>query len=405
MVIVGQFSVTTTEETVVIRRLIILGLLLLSVVMLTIYSPQINLKSRYFDQLDASVLSWLEQVPPVKIEVFAPRDSQVGAWVANFLTPLDGYWSELEVNYIDPALHPEMVRDFGINARGEMVVHHQDKHIMLSELSYETLFNGLTRLLNKTDRWTVILNGFGSQSLSDSKADGLGLWLQTIQNLKYPVVVLDWREDLQLPSDVGAIILPAPRQTLPNSTIVWLQKQLQKGVSLWWLTNPESAQMQPSLSLMFDVLPTDGETINRLTVSDYPEHIITKNFQYVTDWAGVMTFDTTTDTVLTTKDETIFAAAQNIEDSRLLVVGDSDFMNNSWLSNGGNRALSLRMLDWVLHQDERFNIADVSGAQSGLYFTSTQVIVLSVVLLLALPLFWLLGAFVLWIKKRQHKKN
>lgn len=388
-----------------IRRLTILGMLLASVAMLSIYSPQINLKSRYFDQLDASVLNWLEQVPPLKIEVFAKRDSQVGAWVANFLTPLNGYWSSLKINYIDPALHPELVRDYGINARGEMVIHHQDKHIVLSELSYEALFNGLTRLLNKVDRWTVILNGFDSQSLSVSKADGLGLWLQTIQHLNYPVVTLDWREGLQLPKDVGAIILPAPRQTLSGSAIAWLQLQIQKGVSIWWLTNPESAQIQPSLSLLFDVLPTEAQAINRLTLSDYPEHAITRQFDYTTDWAGVMTFESAADIVLTADNKAFFAAAQDIESSRLLVVGDSDFINNSWLSSGGNRALSLRMLDWLLHQDKRFNIADISGAQSGLYFTGTQVIVLSAVLLLVLPLIWLLGAFALWLKKRKHNKQ
>jgi len=386
----------------VIRRLILLGMLLVSVVILSIFAPQINLKSRYFNRLDDSVLTWLEQVPPLKIDVFASRDSQVGAWVANFLKPLGGYLLALEVNYIDPASHPDLVRDYGINARGEMVIHHQNQHIVLSELSYETLFNGLTRLLNKTDRWTVILNGFESQSLSDSKADGLGLWLQTIQQLNYPVVTLDWHDSLQLPTDVGVLILPAPRQMLSDSVMAWLQLQLQKGVSLWWLTNPESAEIQPSLSLLFDVLPDNKQTINRLTLDDYPQHAITRQFQYVTNWAGVMIFSTAADVVLTTPENSVFAATQDFEGSRLLVVGDSDFINNSWLANGGNRALSLRMLDWLLHQDQRFNIADVSGAQSGLYFSAAQVIVFSIVLLIILPLLWLLGAFLLWLKKRKN---
>lgn len=388
-----------------IQSIFIAGLLLAGVVAGALYGPQINLKSAYFDDLDnTDVKHWLQRIPPLEIEVMAGEDSRAGHYVANFLAPLHDYWSQLTIRYTDPAKHPEKVRTYGIKARGEMVIHHQDNYFVLSTLSYETLFNGLQRLLNPPTGWLVMLDGFDSQNMRDDSPDGLGLWLDMIQRLNYSVAALKWRPDMRLPSDVKVIILANPSETLSDQALQWLQQQLKQGINLWWLSNPESMPQQRQLSVLFDVLPAEQKQTEIPTLVQYPQHVITRQFTYPTTWRGVVPFVSAGDVVLQS-DNQVFAASQVVGESRLLVVGDSDFINNSLLNSGGNQALSLRMLDWLMHHDQRINIPDLSAQQTGLFLTPQQVILISVVLLIAWPLVWLIGAIFMWFKNSRTQRQ
>jgi hypothetical protein len=379
--------------------------LMIGVIVSALYGPQINLKSSYFDDLDdTDVAQWLQQVPPLEIEVMANVDGRAAGYVANFLDPLSDYWSDLTIRYSDPVKFPDKVRDYGIKARGEMVIHYQDNYFVLSSLSYETLFNGLQRLLNPRDGWLVVLDAFDSQSLQSDNPAGLGLWLDTIQQLNYSVAALKWQPDMNLPSDVKVILLANPRQTLSDQALQWIQQQIDRGISLWWLTNPESVTQQAQLSLLFDVVPSDNYLMEIPALNQYPNHAITHQFNYPTSWAGVVPLVAAGHTVLQ-QDNQVFAVSQSVQDARLLVVGDSDFINNSLLNSGGNQALSLRMLDWLMHHDNRINLPDINAQQFGLFLTSQQVIIMSAVLLIGWPVLWLIGALLTWFKNSRSMRQ
>lgn len=389
----------------VMTRILLAVSLLVLVLVGALYGPQINLKSAYFDHLDnTDVQHWLQQVPPLEIEVMAAVDGPAAGYVANFLAPLNDYWSSLTIRYTDPTKYPDKVREYGIKARGEMVIHHQDNYFVLSSLSYETLFNGLQRLLNPPDGWVVMLDGFGSQSLSPDSTDGLGLWLSMIKQLNYSVAALRWQSDMTLPSEVKLIVLANPTQPISDEAFQWLQQQLNRGVNLWWLSNPESMAQQAQLSLLFDALPTDHAIREIPALNQYPKHTITQQFDYPTTWRGVVPFVSSGETVLMADDDQVFAASQNMNHSRLLVIGDSDFINNSLLRSGGNQALSLRMLDWLMHHDNRINMPDLSAQQTGLFLTAQQVVIISVVLLIAIPGLWLLGALMVIFNNSRRRQ-
>ena len=48
-------------------------------------------------------------------------------------------------------------------------------------------------------------------------------------------------------------------------------------------------------------------------------------------------------------------------EQRVIVVGDGDFLSNSFLANGGNQALGLRIVNWVLGEDA---LADLTPPQA-----------------------------------------
>ncbi len=382
----------------------LLGLLFMAAVVLSaLLLPPIKLTSGYFDQIkDQDLSSWLHEIPALQIEVMAAHDSTAGRYVENFLEPLVPYWSDLTVDYVDPTRHPEKVRSFGIQARGEMVIHHQDRYFVLSSLSYETLFNGLQSLLNPRSGWVLVLDDFGSQSLG-LKTAGLGRWITMLQRLNYQVTTMTWRPDLSLPDDVKAIVLANPQQVLSEPAFQWLQQQLQAGVGLWWLSNPGSMASQARLSLLFDAWPAQNSDDDSGQINYHANHPITHNFSYPTIWQGLATFETDGQAVLSTESGAVFAATHESQFGRLLLVGDSDFINNELLQSGGNQALSLRMLDWVMGYDNRINVPDLSAENRGLFLTEGHIILMSLILLLLLPGLGLLTAAGLWISNRRRK--
>jgi len=48
-------------------------------------------------------------------------------------------------------------------------------------------------------------------------------------------------------------------------------------------------------------------------------------------------------------------------EQRVVVIGDGDFLSNSFLGNGGNRELGQRVFDWLAGDDDQINVPDKSA--------------------------------------------
>src|SRR4029078_8096214 len=73
-------------------------------------------------------------------------------------------------------------------------------------------------------------------------------------------------------------------------------------------------------------------------------------------------------------------------DQRVVVIGDGDFLSNSFLGNGGNAEFGQRVFDWLLGDDDQISVPDRTAPDRALALTQAQLGVLSVVFLVALPL-------------------
>jgi ABC-type uncharacterized transport system involved in gliding motility auxiliary subunit len=85
-----------------------------------------------------------------------------------------------------------------------------------------------------------------------------------------------------------------------------------------------------------------------------------------------------------------------------VVIGDGDFLSNTFLGNGGNRALGERVFDWLLGDDALVSLPPRGAPDRVLEISQTELNVLSLGFLVALPMVLLLiGGVLVWRRRRR----
>jgi len=88
-----------------------------------------------------------------------------------------------------------------------------------------------------------------------------------------------------------------------------------------------------------------------------------------------------------------------VDPSRMVVFGDSDFVSNSGLA-GANIDFFLAAVDWMLEREQMISIAPKAFDESHLVLTRSQIMLLGVFLVVALPLLVALTGLGVWLFRR-----
>lgn len=87
---------------------------------------------------------------------------------------------------------------------------------------------------------------------------------------------------------------------------------------------------------------------------------------------------------------------------RVVVTGDGDFLSNSFLGNGANLDLGVRMVNWLVGDDEFIEIAPKAAPDTSLELGRYASGTIAVAFLFVLPLgLMLTGAFIWWRRRRK----
>ena len=392
-------------------KLLIILLWLSGVFLSAKYIESWRINNQYSELLTPLALDVLKKQTELEIEVFALPDSAAATLVENFLKPLIKELKAVEVSYIDNKKNIELVQQYNIKKQGEMIVRNGDQSFQLSSLSYETFFNGLKRLSQPQNRWIVFLENLSSHSFHKQngliQSNSYNSWLNQLMAANYQAVVLPWQAKMKLPNHAKLIILAAPSVALTTDQIQWLENQIVQGRSVLWLTYPKFVTQQPALSLMFDMLHTGAYYQDQLVLKEYPEHLINQSFDRPLDLFEVMPFETDNQPLWVNEQGQVLAATQEIKglgvaglSSRLMVIGDSDFLTDQYLISGGNLEMSYRLVDWLLQNDDRIDLPSIGFDNKQLHFNASEILWFAGIMLVLIPLLLLVMAVYLWRKTK-----
>jgi hypothetical protein len=89
-------------------------------------------------------------------------------------------------------------------------------------------------------------------------------------------------------------------------------------------------------------------------------------------------------------------------EQRAIVIGDGDFLSNTYLGNGGNLGLGLNMVHWLSHDDALIDIQVHGAPDTTLELGRTAQAVIGIGLLFGLPILLLVSGLLVWLRRRRR---
>jgi ABC-type uncharacterized transport system involved in gliding motility auxiliary subunit len=92
----------------------------------------------------------------------------------------------------------------------------------------------------------------------------------------------------------------------------------------------------------------------------------------------------------------------SVPEQRIVVIGDGDFLSNTYLGNPGNLDLGLNIVRWLSHDDATIEIRVKSAPDTSLVLGRVAQGVIAIGFLIGIPLLLLLLGIGIWLRRRQR---
>jgi ABC-type uncharacterized transport system involved in gliding motility auxiliary subunit len=394
---------------------------------------------------------------PVRITAFVRNEPQLRRQIADLVGSYQRFKGDISLEFINPDTAPEQVRELGISSGGELRVSYRGRSDNIQTLSEQTLSNSLLRLSRQEERWVVFLTGHGEREPLGETNHGLGIFGAELERKGLKVQTVNLTQT-GIPDNTSLLVIAGPRVNLLPGEVDVLRHYVEQGGNLLWLAEPGDLHgLEPLAELLgVDFLP--GKVVDAgshmfgidnptfVVIPGYPEHEITGEMTAVTvfpeavaielrdnsEWEqlpllttlprswtelgeieGEISFDSDTDEragpldigVLLTRKRPVGGDTQAAEDlpgQRVIVIGDGDFLSNTYLGNAGNLGLGLNMMHWLSHDDAFIDIQVPGAPDTNLELGRTSSAVIGLGVLFGLPLLLLVCGLLVWLRRRRR---
>jgi hypothetical protein len=268
----------------------------------------------------------------------------------------------------------------------------------------------------------------------------------------YEVQKLNLVRTPSIPDNTALLVIASPQTSLLEGEAEAIASYVEAGGNLLWMTDPGLDHGLDRLARSLGVIPVSGMLVDANTelrrvlgvrsatiipVVDYPDHPVTRELKPVTLFPFAMGFQhqapedwkltpiletlpgTWSETGSMTSDEVSFnlgtgdtpgplAIGITLErevdaaKQRLAIVGDSDFLANSYLGNGGNRELGVALFNWLSLDDALISVVPRTAPDTRLDLTGSQIVAISTTFAILLPLGLLATGAGIWLRRRRR---
>ncbi|MGB1109973.1 MAG: GldG family protein [Gammaproteobacteria bacterium] len=392
----------------------------------------------------------LKRMPgPIHVEAFARSDDVLRTRVRDLVGRYQRLHPSLTLEFVNPDLEPDRVRDLGVTVEGELVVYYDGRLENLDKLDEQSMTNLLARLARGRERLVGYLTGHGERDLRGQANHDLGEFGQQLQLKGFSPEPVNLAAGDPL-DDIPLLIVADPRVTLLPLEREILLGYLESGGNLIWLSEANARVELTELKQMLGVEMLPGVVVDSNTqlfgikdptfalVTHYPDEIeISKGLEAVSvfprgaalelkqsEWIAVPLLQTrdsawteigplrgsvgfdpgdgeqrgplTLGAALIRPKPTASAeAAKQAGQQRVLVIGDADFLSNAYLGNGANLDLGLRMLNWLSEDDDLIAIPSKTAPDVQLNLSEFAQAGIGFGFLVVLPLGLLMAGFLI----------
>ena len=390
---------------------------------------------------------------PVSISAFVRDEDMLREQITSLVGSYQRFKDDISLEFINPDTQPARARELGIASGGEIVIRYLDRSENIQTLSEQQLTNALLRLSRQDERWVVFLTGHGERQPGGETNHGLGIFTRELERQGVNIQSVNLSE-AEIPSNTSLLVIASPRvDLLPGETDKLLQ-YIEHGGNLLWLAEPGGLHALEPLAEQLDFSLLPGVVVDAnsqmfgvenptfVVVAGYPRHEITSEMSAVTvypeaaaleindsgSWnatpllttlarawteldtiEGEIQFDSDGDERAGPLDIGVALTRTPADEDgsslpmqRVIVIGDGDFLSNTYLGNAGNLGLGLSMVHWLSHDEAALNIRVKTAPDTSLVLGKMAQAVIGLGFLFGLPVLLLLSGIIIWLLRRRR---
>jgi ABC-type uncharacterized transport system involved in gliding motility auxiliary subunit len=358
--------------------------------------------------------------------------------------------------FVDPNQKPEVAEEFGVTHPGDVVVAYgaRKEHLASgprSEPGEEDITGAIVKVTSDKIKEVCFVTGHGEKSLTDSSQDGFSQVDAGLKKENYTTKTINLIADNGVPADCSAVVIAGPKQTYYPQETAMLGKFLDAGGDALILIDPATDPKLDDLFQSWNVaagndIVVDASGMGQLfgggpiipVVQDFGSSPITKGFQ-----GSVAFFPLARTVSIADKNKTIpqtvdllktsersftipklepgqkkisfdpktdkigplslgVAANRKVgdKDARLVVIGNSQFAANPFVTQQRNGDLFYNAVDWLLQDENLISIRPKSATNRRVNLSEAQSATLHWMNLVFIPGLVIFSGVYIWWKRR-----
>lgn len=394
---------------------------------------------------------------PGKIDITmyaSSKDAELGdieQLVRDFISLYQRYKADITLTFVDPVKDADAMRSVEIRTSREMVVEYGGRSEHLTLLNEQSLSSALLRLAHSKDQKLMFLDGHGERRLDGAANHDLGEFGKKLRQNGFQLSSLNLALAQDVPANGSVLIITHPQINLLPGEVNKLLRYVDGGGNLLWLLDAEPLhgleRLADRLGLLLapgTISDPDAQKMNApdnwTLGASYPPHPITSNFNLITAFPYARALGREDDSEGANsashwQRSTLVEAASNgwvshtpipkkphfdknrdipgpfslaialersvnEREQRIVVVGSGSFLANAYAGNGGNLDLGVNMINWLAHEEHLITTQPRATIDSAIILSKTQLSVISIGFVIAVPLLLALIGGVLWWRRR-----
>ncbi len=426
------------------------------------YQTNIDMTQNQRNSLNESTQVLLKRISkPLVLTAYVPDNEVDHEKLKEVIAKYRRYKEDIKLEIVNPDIEPARAKADGVLHSGQLVVKLGERQEVVSSVDEQTMSNVLQRLSRDTPRLAVFVEGHGESSPLQEKSNGLSQLAGVLENKGFLLQPHNLLRTQSIPENTAFLVISAPIKDYLEGEVKIVSDYLKQGGNLLWLHEPgdlkglDDIEQQLGLKMHEGTLLDANQALQdmlgikhpaAIAVLDYGKSDLTKelsahtlfpfatailrdeeikdsNWQYQpflstlpTSWlefgeiTGSVKFDDEADIpgpldmgmVLSRKKPNQSEADVNKQqEQRVIVVGDSDFMQNSYIGQGSNLDLSLNIFNWLGQDDDLVSIKSKVAPGTTIELSDAGRIALAM-LWIGLPIGLLLFGTVRWMRRRKR---
>ncbi len=347
---------------------------------------------------------------PITISVFASKDDVNNGdtfrqGIINFMARYQRTKPDINIKFISPIEEPKLAQEMGIKVDGEVVVEYQKRSEHISPPFAEQEMTNLFIRLSRTNQQAIMyLDGHGERNLIGLKNNDIGEFGKQLESKGFKFANPNLTVESEVPLNGVMLVIASPQKNISSLEVKKIKKFLESGGNLLWLLDDNNfhgleevaSYLGLSVSSGRVVDPTaklEGADENVSFASAYGVHAITKNFMLRTIFSNAyevnaknsfengwevsklievspngwlessplsknqkVTFDKNKDKPGPINIAVALQRTYGKKGQRVLVVGNGNFLSNTFITTGGNLDIGINMINWLSGDDNLISI-------------------------------------------------